>query len=427
MTNPYKELSESMAAISVVKSTEVVESANNDSDLLKMQDKLSDAMHDALNVKAVMGSLEPKDVTLDTAGLIDQNIRNLGIKSVEVAGLEELGYGLKPDKYLSMRISGCEGFLSDSLRAGKTIFANITANVSDRYVALRESFQSLEARSKVLGDEIRDFPKVKTGDISVPYSHWRLLTINGRWYPNVAFELRRASAALSGITKNFYRHNQESVNEVISLFSSLSSLSQEAAIERLLGLPGAISRARFSDATFPDREKTDKETRVSKSVIIYGNGMFEHSTLINRDPLANFEELNAWLRNYETNEYVKFERTKAPTLEGKLQPVPAYKLDQIKDVAKLIPKVLNDNEQSFKEGDIYSLRFGEYQDVMNSIDAADWDNDFKNRVHSIFNKLVVKLSSEQLSIRVSVSNYLTLVLNAVISTCESSLDTSKED
>lgn len=106
-------LNAEMAAISVVKSAELVDLVSDTNQLNKLQNSLDQSKDRVLDVQKILNSTEPADVTLPLADYVDRTLSRVGVLEVDgdaVKGVECLGLSLKPADYLKSRVNGCEGF-----------------------------------------------------------------------------------------------------------------------------------------------------------------------------------------------------------------------------------------------------------------------------------------------------------------------------
>lgn len=414
-------VSDELASINVVTSTELAEQANEGRDLVRLQEDIQQSMDRVAAVKDVLSNTEPKDVTVLFGNVIDRQLERVGVRSFkEVDGLENLGRAMTPRQYLDSRIAGCESFLSEFADWSKNVTRSFLSDIVERLASLREDHDSLAKKAEALT------VIVKNPNTVFPQDHLelgmanRVLLINGQMPTDLVAQVNRFTATTRAITTNFYRLNQANCNEIISYFGGFIGKSEEEARSRLLHLPKALSKYQFKEAMFPVKEETDQVHTTRASVELMGDRRYFNSVLVNREPFQDVSGLSDWLelyRKYETIELRKGSRPEQEDLK-----LTGLDRQSVEKALRMISSTLRDVETLFKEGDRYLVNGDEYRKMLAVVKDGEWDAELKADIINAFTSLIMTRNSEQVKMRSDVVRYSTLVMMAVMNVCDASME-----
>lgn len=417
---------EQIASVNVVSSSELTEQAKEGRDLVKLQQEIQDSVDRVEAIKNVLGETTPKDVTTVFGNIVDRQLERVGIRTFgkvgdeEVTGLESLGFGLTPKRYLELRIDACESFLSTWRSWGKKTIQNFFSTVSDQLIMMREGHQSLADRAQKVLDKAKAKDTVfVVGDLDI--GRYRSnLDLNGRIPTDLPTQIDRLTSTTRAVTMNFYRANQANANELLSYFGGFLGKNEAEAMERLLMFPQAISKYQFKEAMFSIRELSDAQVVTRGSVELIGNVRFLNTVLLNRSPVSDLAELRKWVDGYCKMERIYLSKVESDKhSDGKMK---AFDRKTIESVVKSVQSILRDSEQLYKEGDKYLITGVDYMDMIGQLKDTTWDNALREDVLSLFSDVTINRNNEQIQLRSSVIGYLTIVLNAILSVCEMSME-----
>ncbi|QGZ14407.1 hypothetical protein [Photobacterium phage PDCC-1] len=420
---PSGDVNNELAALSVVSSSELAEQAREGRDLVKLQDEITNAIDRVEAVKTVLGETEPKDVTQLFGNVIDRQLERVGVRSFgdkdEVAGVESLGLGLTPSRYLETRIAACESFLTEFMDWSRNITKRFYNEVLEQLVLMKDGHDTLTKRAKLLQTLMNDNKTVfKEGDITLGGAN-RVLLLNNKVPEDLQNQITRFVATTRAITSNFYRANQANTNEMISYFGGFAGLDEEAAIKRLLKLPGALSKYQFKEAMFNIREQSNDVYQTRGSVKLLGDRQYINTFLVDRKVRIDLEGVKSWIELYRKHESVKLE---IQTRQDGDVTLPAFDQAQTDKAIRSVFSTLKDVEGLFKEGDRYLVDGNEYKKMLAMLSDVTWSESVKASVGDAFIALILTRNNEQVRMRSDVVKYTTLVMNAILNVCEQSME-----
>ncbi|UPT53858.1 hypothetical protein [Vibrio phage phiKT1019] len=420
---PSDDVSNELAALSVVSSSELTEQAKEGRDLVKLQDEITNSIDRVQAVKTVLGETEPKDVTQLFGNLMDRQLARVGVRSFgdadEVAGVESLGLGLTPKRYLETRIAACESFLTEFMDWSRTITKRFYNEVLEQLVLMKDGHETLSKRAKLLQTMMKDSnTSFVTGEITLGGAN-RVLLLNNKVPEDLQTQITRFVATTRAITSNFYRANQANTNEMISYFGGFAGLDEAAAIDRLLRLPRALSKYQFKEAMFNIREQSNDIYQTRGSVKLLGDRQYINTFLVDRSERKDLDGVKNWIELYRKHERIKLEIEHRQNGEITLK---AFDAQQIDKAIRSVFSTLQDVEGLFKEGDRYLIDGAEYKKMLAMLSDVDWSNNTKAQVGDAFIALILARNNEQVIMRSDVVKYTTLVMNAILNVCESSME-----
>ncbi|AUR80963.1 virion structural protein [Vibrio phage Aphrodite1] len=420
---PEQDVSSELAALSVVSSTELADQAKEGRDLVKLQEQINNSIDRVEAVKTVLGQTEPKDVTQLFGNIVDRQLERVGIRSFgdseEVAGVESLGYQLTPKRYLETRIAACESFLTEFMDWSRSIAKRFYDEVLEQLVLMKDSHDTLTKRAKLLQGKLNDKNTQFLKEELTMSGTNRVLLLNNKVPEDIHAQILRFVATTRAITSNFYRVNQANTNEIISYFGGFSGLNEEQAIERLLKLPRALSKYQFKEAMFNLREQSNDIYQTRASVTLLGDRRYINTFLVKRDECRDITQLKEWVETYRKNERIKLEMIERPSSDVI---IPSFDKDQIDRAIRNVHSTLRDVEGLFKEGDRYLVDGAEYKKMLAMLSDVTWSESTKTAVGDAYIALVLARNNEQVRMRSDVVKYTTLVMNAILNVCESSME-----
>lgn len=418
------QLAAEMAAISTVKSEQLVKLAGSTGDLQAFQSKLEDSKDKVEIVKQILANTETHEITKATAEEVDAYLGRVEMVEIpvsdgfeEVLGAEHLGRSLDPAEFHITRLIGCENFLNDFFQKVKQFSTQIGSDFKDFYLVLTQTVDSLSDSLDLLEKRLQTTPNFKAGTdtILLGVRLYNLFKINGKvneeWITNVS-KLNNTVGALS---TNYYINSGKTLNNTLSFFGGFGKLNDEEGLEHFLELPKRIPSTRFKECTYPNKEFSDNVVTAKQSVELMGGAYFL-DTRVDKPNLTpkSLEELEDYLQDYLTKDMVGFNNN-APTVYPKIgTEIKTLSSESIRGIIKLLREVLKSWKKSTEGQDRYRVNDSEFSENMKSIYESDMSDQLKEKVRYAFDAIVRKNQTELLTSRAVVSNYLVLVFNGLI-------------
>lgn len=429
MSDADKILAAEMAAVSAVKSTELVEAANSAGELNAFQNQLDDSLDRVLEAKKTLEALEAHEVTPELARDIDTNLEKAevvippaqGLDTVE--GAEALGITLMPRDYLFTRLVGCENFLGDFFRNSREVVRRIADSVKDIYVVFTESQDSLAKALDLLENQLDNHPEFASEDSFIlGHRLYNLLKVNGKLDQNWTGNLTKLSGTVQGLVNNYYLTSKNDLQTIYSYFGGFAGMTEAQAQERILLLPISIPSTPFKECTYPNATHGGNQLVAKQSVELMGGAHFIDVRQKDRPARAKDEgDVQDFLTRYLEQDHTEFEvRVDYTDVEVGAE-VRALSSKEIKAVIKQLREILKNWAKIFEQGEKFRMAENDYHDVVKGIVESELDDNTKTLLAKWFGSIVRKNQMELLVMRASVSNYLTLIINGLIDVCKDSI------
>lgn len=427
MYNDNELLNAEMAAISVVKSAELVDLVSDTNQLNKLQNSLDQSKDSVLDVQKILNSTEPADVTLPLADYVDRTLSRVGVLEVDgdaVKGVECLGLSLKPADYLKSRVNGCEGFLDSFVDDSAFIIKALASSIKDAFVILTETQTSLLSRLDDLQQDLAGagkFPK-GTEDLVLGVRLFNILQTGGK-VENFIGQLEKVMKTINGLSTNYYINSKNNLNVIMSYFGGFDGIEEYQAKERFLMLPKSINSTRFKECNIPNRDYRIGNISVMNSVELMGGRFFIDSRLKqpNLNP-KNVDDVGVYLEAHIENDRTYFNPRPAREYPDSNSYIKSLGSDEIKSIIKVLRDILKTWSVVYAEGDKHKMSSKEFTDIGDAILANDWeDKKFKHAVIAALGILVRTNQQELLEIRSNINTYLVYLVNGMVELCYMSL------
>jgi hypothetical protein len=421
--NEQMQLAAEMAAISAVKSHEIVSMAKTTSDLDNFQNKLGESKDRVMMVKDVLSSTAPHEVTPELAVAMDNALIRSdveipaadGLDSVE--GAEALGRTLMPKDYLMTRLTGCENFLGDFYKKSREVSSRVSSAFKEGYILFTQSQDTLEEAVSILEKSINESPSFAEGreKIILGARLFNLFKVNGKITEDWTGDLAKLSRTITGLSNNYYLNSKNNLNSTLSYFGGFEGMNQEQALARFLHLPPSIPSERFKECTFGNKTHSTNSVTAKQSVELMGGAYFLdcRQTSPNRNT-QSVDAVQDYVQKYVDMDYTGFENS-AEFIYPKLgNEVMSLSSQQIKAVAQHLRAVIKEWRKVFDGGERFKLGESDYADITRGIYESTMDDELKDAVLTAFSAVVRKNQFELLNIRAAVNTYLTLIINGLI-------------
>mgnify|MGYP001145062494 CR=1 FL=1 len=429
MSEQDKLLAAEMAAVSAVKSTEIVAAASSAGELNAYQNKLDDSLDRVMDAQKTLQNLEAYEVTPEVAYEVDRSLTKAGVEipvaegHESVVGAESLGISLMPKDYLMTRLMGCESFLGDFYKNSREVVQRIGASFKDSYVIFTESQESLSKSLDLLEnlvDTHPDFASVES--FILEHRLYNLFKVNGKVSQDWVGNLTKLSSTIGGLSTNYFLNSKNVLQSTFSYFGGFAGLDQVSADDRITQLPISIPSIPFKECTYPNNRHGGPNLVAKQSVELMGGAYFYDVRQKERAKQAtNVDEVKDFLIRYQEFDGTGFENTDEYTFKELGAEIRSLSSKEIKAVIKLLRGVLKDWAKVFENAEKFKLLDNDYNDVIKGFLETDISEETKTLLAKWFSSIVRKNQMELLVIRASVSNYLTLIINGLIDVCNNSI------
>lgn len=428
--NEQMQLAAEMAAISAVKSHEIVSMAKTTSDLDNFQNRLGESKDRVMMVKDVLSATAPHEVTPELAVAMDNALIRSeveipaadGLDSVE--GAEALGFTLMPKDYLMTRLMGCENFLGDFFKKSREVSSRVSVSFREAFILFTQSQDSLEEAIALLEKSINEAPSFTEGreKIILGARLFNLFKVNGSVTEDWTGDLSKLSRSIAGLSNNYYLNSKNNLNSSLSYFGGFEGMNQEQGLARFLHLPPSIPSERFKECTFNNKTHSTASVTAKQSVELMGGAYFLdcRQTSPNRNT-QSVDAVQDYLQKYVELDYTGFENSADHIYPKVGNEILSLSSGQIKAVVQHLRAVMKEWRKVFEGGERFKLGESDYADISKGIYESTMDDELKDVVLTSFSAVVRKNQFELLNIRASVNSYLTLIINGLIELSHTSI------
>lgn len=434
MDNANETLAAEMAAVNTAKSVELFDALRNTIQLNEVQVALDNSADRVLEAQKLLDAVEPYEVSPALVETVDQRLARAGVEIplevgfAEVQGAEALGHTLLPKNFLFTRRAGCENFLTQFFKDSREVAIQIGAAFRDTWVIFTQSEENLNKALDLLETQVNSYPDfLSTNSFILEYRLYNLFKVNGKVNGDWSGNLSKLSSTISALSGGYYLNNKQTLQALMSYFGGFTSLSQEGAMERLRMLPMSIPDIPFKECTYPNKAHESLLVTSKQSVELMGGAYFFDTRLKNRPKSCEtLDLLSEYIDLHIKNDRTGFENNAPQTHDQVGSEIKALSSREIKAIVKSLRSLLKDWTSMFEKGEKFKVGDADFNDIIKGIVDADIEETTRLYIAKWFGALIRHNQMELLAIRVTVNNYLTLIINGLIQICNNSIKVNAE-
>jgi len=434
MDNANETLAAEMAAVNTAKSVELFDALRNTIQLNEVQVALDNSADRVLEAQKLLDAVEPYEVSPALVETVDQRLARAGVEIplevgfAEVQGAEALGHTLLPKNFLFTRRAGCENFLTQFFKDSREVAIQIGAAFRDTWVIFTQSEENLNKALDLLETQVNSYPDfLSTNSFILEYRLYNLFKVNGKVNGDWSGNLSKLSSTISALSGGYYLNNKQTLQALMSYFGGFTSLSQEGAMERLRMLPMSIPDIPFKECTYPNKAHESLLVTSKQSVELMGGAYFFDTRLKNRPKSCDtLDLLSEYIDLHIKNDRTGFENNAPQTHDQVGSEIKALSSREIKAIVKSLRSLLKDWTSMFEKGEKFKVGDADFNDIIKGIVDADIEETTRLYIAKWFGALIRHNQMELLAIRVTVNNYLTLIINGLIQICNNSIKVNAE-
>lgn len=418
-----------MAAINVATSVELFDALRNTVQLNEVQVTLDNSADRVLETQKILNAVEAWEVSPALAETIDERLARVGVGIplepgfTEVQGAECLGKTLMPKNFLFTRQAGCENFLTQFFKDSKELAISISSSFRDAWVLFTQSEEGLVKALDILENQLDSYPDfISTNSFILEYRLFNLLKVNGKVGNDWSAHLNKLASTISALSGGYYLNNKQSLQALMSYFGGFTQLSEEGAMTRLRILPMSLPSLPFKECSYPSASRTNQLVIGKQSVELMGGAYFYDTRLKNPvREVQTLEEVGDFIDLHIKFDVTGFQNSAEKTHNELGSEIKALSSKEIRALIKSLRGLLKDWSAMFEKGEKFKLTDADYIDIIKGISEAEIEETTRVYIAKWFSALVRANQMELLNIRVSVANYLTLIVNALIQICTNSI------
>lgn len=433
------DLDSDLAAISVVKSAELLEVAQSSRDLNLITNEVLGSANKVEAIKDLLLNKQPHELSPEDAIEIDGQLSELRVittdgsdvefNATRVEGAEAFGLTLRPSVFIASRVAACEGFLDNVVESTKTFTKTIAAKFQEAYTLVTEDAESLVERFRLIDTatkQLKQFPQgLERFNLSARL--YNLLKVNGEvkedWY-NQILNLYKTTTAL---TINYYDYSEKELTQIMSVFSGFEGLqTDDQVIAQLMKTSVILNNPGFKECKVDISPRNVPWLRVMRSVNLMGDRHLVDTRWKTPLKVDSTKAIDDWFDSRITDIGVRLNKRETADFLDIEQEIDTLSSDTIKHVSQLSVKLLESWLQVCQKANKHRINDRDYEEIGDNILKLECDPVLKQRVLAMYSMLVRKNQQDLLNITSDFTRYLVLTLNAVAGLCNDTINFVKE-
>lgn len=416
MSLDNKSLAMEMAVINMVNSQELAENNTIASEIIDLQNKVKERIEVVSDVKEVIEELKDREVSPDTAVILDKQLERQGaLKSKLVSGAECLCRDISPAEWRKSRITACEGFITESMafleRSAKLLISNfsdakvmLTTSVNDA----KSSLDELEA--KVNG--VDNWLKILSPKIDLGYHLFNHLKLGNEVTENFEAEFKRVGNVVNALTRIYYKESANNLNDIFRIFGGVRICNSPEEVQQYLhNIPFSLKNKHFDECRVLESNK--EGVSIKRSAELIGDRYFISTVL---DPKAfgkSDEAFSNWVTTYVSNAGVTFSGTPERVYTGKFIVNALTKETMLKLIASL-KGTLETWEKVYSTGENEIVSIKEMKSSLEEFTTLNASKEHIALLSEAFDKLVWANQHQLLTLRNNITKYLVILTSALV-------------
>lgn len=431
-------LDQQMAAISVVKSAELMGMAEDSRELNMITNQVMSSTNRVQEIKEILEHKQNHEITPEDAITIDGELSQLKVFDVEggevvynehrVAGAESFGYTLRPSEFRASRIAACESFLNDALESAKNFTKRLVQTFQDAYTLAVEDTESLIQRFKIIERACKELGPFEDGleRFNLSPRLFNLLKVNSEvredWYDQI-LSLFKTSSALTG---NYYDYSEKELTQIMAFFGRFEGLTSEEQINTQLVQAGPILNAvPFRECKIDISDKNTPWLRQLRSVELMGGRFLVDTRWKNPLKVNDVKSIDDWFDSRVNDIGVRLNKRDTADFIDREQEIDTFGSETIRHICQLSIKILESWLSICQKANKHRISERDFESIGDAINSMPVDGAAKHRVMAMYSMLVRKNQQDLLNICSDFTRYLVITLNAIASLCNDSINYAK--
>lgn len=431
-------LDQQMAAISVVKSAELMGMAEDSRELNMITNQVMSSTNRVQEIKEILEHKQNHEITPEDAITIDGELSQLKVFDVDgsdvvynehrVAGAEAFGYTLRPSEFRASRIAACESFLTEALESAKAFTKRLVQTFQDAYTLAVEDTESLIERFKLIERASKDLGAFEDGleRFNLSARLFNLLKVNGEVKEDWQTQILNLFKTTSALTGNYYDYSEKELTQIMAFFSRFEGVDNEDQITSQLMLSGSIlNTVPFRECKIDVSDKNIPWLRKLRSVELMGGRYLVDTRWKNPLKITDLKAIDDWFDSRINDIGVRLNKRDSIDFIDKEQEIDTFGSETIRHVCQLSIKILESWLSICQKANKHRISERDYESIGEAISAMPVEDAAKHRVMAMYSMLVRKNQQDLLNICSDFTRYLVVTLNAIASLCNDSINYAK--
>lgn len=405
-----------MAAVNMVNSQELAENSAIVSEIIDLQNKLKDRIEVVRDVKEVIESLKDREVSPDTAVILDKQLeRNGALVSKLVIGAECLARDISPAEWRKTRITACENFITDSLlfleRSAKLLLSNFADAKTLLLTSINDAKKTLgELKNEV--DGVHDWVKTPRVKVDLGYHLFNHLKLGNEVTNNFEAEFKRVGNVVTALTRIYYKESSNKLNDLFRIFGGIRICKTPADVQAYMhNIPFSLKNRHFDECNITVSGSKDGVS-TKRSTNLIGDRYFT-STILEPKMFGQSDEgFKNWLMTYVDVVGVKFSGVPERVYEGEFI-VDALTPERMHALIDTLMSVVANWEKTYAVGDNEVVSIKEMKNSLDELNTIEADKEHIELLCTAFDKLVWVNQHQLLTLRNNITQYLVLLVSAL--------------
>jgi len=432
------ELDEQMAAISVVKSLELMETVKDSRDLNNITNQVLSSSNRVQEIKNLLENTEDHQISPEDAITIDGELSDLKVVEIDdghitynahrVAGAESFGRTIRPKDYRLTRIAACESFLSDTLETAKVFTKRLGQNFHDAYTLAVEDTESLITRFKMIDRALKDMGDFKDGleQFNLSARLFNLLKVQGQVKEDWQNQITNLFKTTSALTNNYYDYSEKELTQIMAFFSRFEGVSSdEEATQILMQVGPLLNVPAFRECKIDISDKNVPWLRQLRSVELMGGRYLIDTRWKDPIKVKDVKTIDDWFDSRVQDLGVRFNKRESANFIDQEQLINTFGAATIRHICQISIQILENWLKICNKAIKHRISERDYEIVGSNLTKMPINESNKHRVMAMYSMIVRKNQQDLLDLNADFTRYLVITLNAIASLCNDSINFAK--
>lgn len=416
MRSDNDDLAKELVYINMVNWEELAENSTITSEIIDLQNTMKERLEVVRDVKEVIEELKDRDVSPDTAVILDKQLERQGaLKSKLVTGAECLSRDISPSEWRKSRITACEGFIATGVsfleRSAKILYSNFTDAKSLLTMSVNDAKSSLDALKEEVNG-VDNWIKTNAIKIDLGYHLFNHLKLNNVTPEKFEPEVKRVGNVLSALTRIYYKESSNNLTDIFRLFNGVHKCKSPEEVQMYIhAIPYSLKNRHFDECRIV--VSNESGLSIKRSASLLGDRYFTSTIIDNKYFGKSDEAFRTWLDLHCERFGVGFSAPTEKVAEGKFI-VPAPSKEELLSLINTMTSVLDNWNTTYAIGENGIVSINEMKTALVELEHVDAPKEHVYMLTDAFERLMLNNQHQLLGLRNNVTKYLVLLTSALV-------------
>lgn len=432
---PDNELEAQLAAISVVKSVELMDTVTDSRELNYLTNQVLDSVNRVNAVKTLLENKEDKEISPEDAVDIDHQLSELKVVEIDgdgiifnaerVQGAEHFSRTLRPKDYRLTRIAACESFLSEAITTARNFTKQLIQNFANAYTLAVEDTESLIQRFKLIDKAVNELKPFNDGieQFNLSPRLFNLLKVNNSVKEDWTNQIDNLSKTTIALTSNYYDYAEKELTQIMAYFGQFEGQTEETKITGMLLQSGSLLNTRpFPECKIDISDRKTDWLTSRRSVELMGGRYLIDTRWTTPLKIDSTKTIDDWFDSRIKDLGTRLNPRDGIQFTDKEQLIKTFGTKTISHICQTAIRILERWLAICSKVNKHRIGERDYEYIDQALNELPVDNVMKTRLRNMYSTLVRKNQQDLLNICSDFTRYLVITLNAIASLCNDSIN-----